>query len=241
MHARLLAGTLIAAAAAAPHALAPAPAPAAPPATASATAAPNAFGSLGLRLGDTRYSARWRRVAGAGSGRLRDLVQPARALAVPAKAEFVNSALNRRIRYRFDAHPSGDQWATAGETLSRGAGDCEDYVIAKMHALRALGVPARDLYMTIGHDASAGIAHAVLLVRAGSQLLVLDNRSDRMVPEAAYRHFYPIISFSAAGDSWLHGYPRGMTPAYVRGMSASFADGRHALGNSEASRRPRRA
>lgn len=60
-----------------------------------------------------------------------------------------------------------------------------------------------------------------------------------MVPQEAYRDFYPVISFSAAGKSWLHGYPRGRTPAYVKAMSASFADGRHALGSSEASRRPR--
>lgn len=211
------------------------------PAARAAASAPNAFGSVGLGLGDTRYSERWRRVASsAGPAQMRSLVQPARALPGPSKAEFVNAALNRRIRYRFDSS-GGDHWATAGETLRRGAGDCEDYAIAKMHALRALGVPAGDLYMTIGHDAAAGIAHAVLLVRSGGRLFVLDNRSDRLVPQEAYRDFYPIISFSAAGRSWLHGYPRGRTPDYVRRMSASFADGSHALGSSEASRRSRPA
>lgn len=184
MHAKLLAAATAGAAAIAPLAFATAPiataATAATPATATAAAAPNVFGSIGLSLGRTRYSDRRRRAsAPSGEAGLRQLVQPARALAAPARAEFVNAALNRRIRYRFDTHPSGDQWASAGETLRRGAGDCEDYVIAKMHALKALNIPAGDLFMTIGHDSAAGVAHAVLLVRLGGQFLVLDNRSDR--------------------------------------------------------------
>lgn len=235
--------TLFAAAAAAALFTVPSAVPAAPAAARSAAAAagPNAFGSVALGLGHTRYSDRWRRVAASGAGaQLPGLVKPARALTAAAKADYVNAMLNRRIRYRFDTHASGDYWATARETLSSGAGDCEDYVIAKMHALRASGVPASDLFMTIGQDSAAGAAHAVLLVRAGGRLLVLDNRIDRPVAQEAYRDFYPIISFSASGKSWLHGYPRGRTPAYVKTLSARFADGSHALGSSEASRRPRR-
>lgn len=205
----------------------------------SAAAAPDAFGSVGLALGPNRYSERWRRVSASGdSSELARLVQPARALGAPAKAAFVNAALNRRISYRFDTDPSGDRWASAAETLRKGAGDCEDYVIAKMHALRRLGVPARDLYMTIGQEGTAGAAHAVLLVRAGGGLYVLDNRTDRLIAERDYRGFHPIISFSAAGGSWLHGYKRGRTPPAVKAMSQVFAEGRHVpLGSSEASRR----
>ncbi|HET7817166.1 MAG TPA: transglutaminase-like cysteine peptidase [Sphingomicrobium sp.] len=204
-----------------------------------AAAAPDAFGSVALALGPNRYSERWQRVAASGApGELARLVQPARALGPTAKAAFVNAALNQRIRYRFDTDPTGDRWASAAETLGKGAGDCEDYVIAKMHALKRLGVPARDLYMTIGQEGTAGAAHAVLLVRASGGLYVLDNRSDRLIPEASYGGFYPIISFSAAGGSWLHGYPRGRTPPAVRAMSQVFAQGRHVpLGSSEASRR----
>ena len=217
-----------------------APAPAIAPLSPNpAAAAPDAFGSVALALGPNRYSERWRRVAlDGGPVELGRLVQPARALGPAAKAAFVNAALNRRIRYRFDTDASGDRWASATETLGKGAGDCEDYVIAKMHALRRLGVPARDLYMTIGQDGAAGAAHAVLLVRAGGGLYVLDNRSDRLIPQSAYRGFHPIISFSAAGKSWLHGYKRGHTPPAVRTMSQLFAQGRHVpLGSSEASRR----
>lgn len=233
MHAKFLTAAAAAIAFAVPATTTPAPA-------AVAASGPDVFGSKALGLGQTRYSERWRRVAAPGAtGQLKGLVKPAQALSAPAKASFVNAALNRRIRYRFDTHASGDYWATARETLSSGAGDCEDYVIAKMHALRAAGIAPSDLFMTIGQDSAAGTAHAVLLVRAGGRMLVLDNRIDRPVAQEAYRDFYPIISFSAAGKSWLHGYPRGTTPAYVKALSARFADGSHAIGSSEASRRPR--
>ena len=212
---------------------------AAEPARLPASAGPDLFGSVGLKLGANRYSERWRRVTAPGaSAGLGQLVEAARTLQRPAQAQFVNAALNRSIRYRFDTDPSGERWATPRETLSRGFGDCEDYAIAKMHALRRLGVAPGDLFMTIGHDAAAGAAHAVLVVRANGRFFVLDNRTDRLIPEQGYGDFYPILSFSAAGGSWLHGYRRGQTPAAVKMMSEIFAQGRHVpLGSSEASRR----
>lgn len=215
---------------------------AAQPRNASHADGPNVFGSIGLPLGHTRYSDRWRRVAfSTAPGKLQQLTYPAQSLTGAAKVQFVNAALNRSIRYRFDTDPSGDYWATPRETLAQGAGDCEDFVIAKMHALRGAGVSPNDLFMTIGHDARAGAAHAVLVVRAQGQFWVLDNRTDRPIPQQSYRQFYPIISFSASGRSWLHGYPIGKTPPAVRAMSLAFTQGKGVkIGNSEASRRPLR-
>ena len=209
------------------------------PPQAPVSPSPDLFGSVALKLGHNRYSNRWSRVALSGdAAELGGLVQPARALPLDGQAAFVNAALNQRIRYRFDSDPSGDRWATARETLKQRAGDCEDYVIAKMHALRRLGARPGDLFMTIGHDEAAGMAHAVLVVRAKGGLVVLDNRTDRVIPEQQYRGFYPILSFSAAGEAWLHGYRRGQTPAAVRMMSQRFAQGQHLqLGSAEGSRR----
>jgi len=134
---------------------------------------------------------------------------------------LVNASMNHRIRYRYDTDPSGDTWSTAGETLRRSTGDCEDYVIAKLQALKALGVAERDLFMTIGHDGYAGAVHAVLVVRADGRFLVLDNRTDRLIPEDQFRGFYPMITFGS-GASWLHGYERGKTPAAVRAIDLAF-------------------
>lgn len=195
------------------------------PATASpsisSSVSPNVFGSVALPVDHSRYSGRWLRVSKASrSPALVSLVKPAKSLDRGQQAVFVNAAMNRRLTYRFDSHPSGDHWASVSETLSKSGGDCEDFVIAKMHALRTLGIPSQDLYMTIGTDSAIGAVHAVLLVRDGSRFWVLDNRSDRLIPQETYRNFHPILTFSG-NQSWLHGYKRGSTPAPVRAIDAA--------------------
>ena len=168
---------------------------------------PDAFGSVALPLGPNRFSQRWRRAAaGGGPPRLIELIAPARRMDRPGQARFVNAALNRQIAFRSD---DGDRWSTASETLSRAAGDCEDYAIAKMQALRALGVPDHDLFLTIGQDLAVRQAHAVLLVRVGGRFWVLDNRHDRLIPDDQSRDFMPTLSLRADGKSWLHGFRRG--------------------------------
>lgn len=198
---------------------------------------PNVFGSIALPVANSRYSARWARVLhDARPQSLRTLVSPARGHDRGQQASFVNASLNHRLSYRYDTHPSGDHWATASETLAKSAGDCEDFVITKMQALRSLGVPAEDLYMTIGTDAAVGAVHAVLLVRQGGRFWVLDNRRDRVIAQESYRDFYPILTFSR-DRTWLHGYKRGTTPAAVRALdTARIARlGNLPIGNSRGS------
>lgn len=152
---------------------------------------------------------------------------------------LVNASLNERLRYRHDTHPSGDHWSTASETLSRAAGDCEDYAIAKLQALKALGVPERDLFMTIGHDGPGGAVHAVLMARMGNQFFVLDNRTNQLIPDEQLSDFYPMITFGAR-SSWLHGYQRGKTPAAIRAINIALQSNHELpLGNSERSVGPR--
>ncbi|HUE78626.1 MAG TPA: transglutaminase-like cysteine peptidase, partial [Sphingomicrobium sp.] len=112
----------------------------------------------------------------------------------------------REIVWRSDATEWGrhDYWASASETLTRGAGDMEDHAILKMQALRALGFSASDLFLMMGKDKVAGPI-TVLVVR-------LDPRNYVMLedlggpPIAADRHtgFKPIMSFSGS-NSWVHG------------------------------------
>lgn len=172
----------------------------------SAVAGPDAFGSVALPLEPNRFTQRWRRAAaGGGPPRLIELISPARRMDRSGQARFVNAALNRQIAFRPD---DGDRWSTASETMSRAAGDCEDYAIAKMQALRTLGVPDHDLFLTIGQDLAVRQAHAVLLVRVGGRFWVLDNRYDRLIPDDQYRDFMPTLSLRADGQSWLHGFRR---------------------------------
>ena len=55
-----------------------------------------------------------------------------------------------------------DYWATPSEFLGTQKGDCEDFVIAKYFALRALGVPDERLYLTYVKALKQNVAHMVL-------------------------------------------------------------------------------
>ena len=193
---------------------------------------PDVFDSVAVPLRHSRYSERWQRVVRqTRPPQLLGLIQPARLLGRDQQMQFVNASMNRHINYRFDTDPSGDQWATVNETLEKRAGDCEDIVIAKMQALRALGVPATDLYMTIGREGSSGAVHAILLVRMANRFWVLDNRIDRLVTQEDYKDFYPILTFSG-GSTWVHGYRRDAIPAAVRALNFALNGHNLPLGSS---------
>ena len=98
-------------------------------------------------------------------------------------------------------------FATPLETMGRGRGDCEDYVIAKYFTLRALGVPESRLRLTyvrarIG-SASSGIsqAHMVLSYYATTESmpLVLDNLVSSIQPANTRTDLTPVFSFNAQG------------------------------------------
>ena len=210
-------------AAVAPSMAAPGEAQPRPAGSAIVAGPPHVFGSIAIPLKSTRFDDRWQRVlrSDAGRGEMASLVAAARRAPKMEQLRLVNASLNERIRYRRDGSPSGDHWSTVRETLGRSAGDCEDYVIAKLQALRALGVPESDLFMTVGHEGSAGAVHAVLVARIGHQFFVLDNRANRLIPHDQFSGFYPIMTFGAR-SSWLHGYARGTTPAAVKARSIAL-------------------
>ena len=56
-----------------------------------------------------------------------------------------------------------DYWATAGETLRRREGDCEDIAIVKMQLLAAHGVRREDMSLVIARDQVRGADHALLV------------------------------------------------------------------------------
>jgi predicted transglutaminase-like cysteine proteinase len=175
---------------------------------------PDVFGSTALSVAHTPLDAKWQRVQSA-------LAVPAsaqRALSVAsaaddraARVEAVNSWVNRQITFTDDnrAYGAPDRWATASETLSRGRGDCEDYAIAKMQMLRALGFAAEDLYLTVVKDLVRRADHAVLLVRVDDRMLVLDNNTDVVLESQQVADYRPVFTYAASG-SWVHGYQRPM-------------------------------
>ena len=167
---------------------------------------PHAFLSIPLTVSHNPYQIAWRRVS-AGSGISTSVSNEARMLNGLSKLHLVNQWVNSSITYEDDAEnwSANDYWATAEQTLNKRAGDCEDIAILKMQILRAAGVPASTMYMTIGSDLAAERAHAVLVVRNNGQFWVLDSTTDTIQMSDGYIDFRPIFSLGATA-TWLHGY-----------------------------------
>ena len=79
----------------------------------------------------------------------------------------INRAINLSIRPMSDLAQYGveDYWASPLESLSSGAGDCEDYAIAKYVALEESGIASADLQLEIVRDVEHQATHAVVEVR----------------------------------------------------------------------------
>jgi len=92
----------------------------------------------------------------------------------------VQVAVNAGTTYRTDPDLYGrpEYW-----TAAEGAGDCEDYALAKLRRLMALGWPRADLRIATCWDETGGY-HAVLTVDTDHGCYVLDNRQPGLVPWA---------------------------------------------------------
>ena len=108
--------------------------------------------------------------------RWRSLIAEMRALPREQWMKRVNAEVNK-LRYVADAQNwrKADYWGTPAEFIARG-GDCEEYATTKYLLLRALGVSASSMRVMILNGSLAQPAHAVLVVRSGDQMMVLDNQ-----------------------------------------------------------------
>lgn len=182
---------------------------------------PDVFGSVALSVGRTSLDRRWRKVARQGvSGAPATYAASLRGRGEMARVEAVNRYVNHRVRFVDDARQYGreDLWSAASETLRRGRGDCEDYAIAKLQMLRAAGFSDRDLYLVVAKDLVRRADHALLVVRAGGRMLVLDNGTDTILDADDARDYRPVLTFAANG-AWTHGYRRGMPPMTVAAVT----------------------
>jgi len=76
-----------------------------------------------------------------------------------------------------------DYWATPNEFVTRGKGDCEDFVIAKYFSLKELGIEPKNMMLIIVKVDGMKELHAVLGVKNGSsEILILDNLSWKILP-----------------------------------------------------------
>ena len=135
------------------------------------------------------------------------LVLAASRLELDMRAAFVNIVINRSVAYALDSPTgaAGDAWSTPFETLARGAGDCEDFAIAKFYLLIASGAPregVRLLYAIYRWPDQAAKPLPHLVTVAGWPLAdpcVLDCINPLLVPLSRRDDLEPLFSFDQLG------------------------------------------
>ncbi|WP_144633310.1 transglutaminase-like cysteine peptidase [Bordetella genomosp. 13] len=130
-------------------------------------------------------------------------VQPGQAL------QLANDFWNGHVQSGEDPAIWGqaDYWATPLESLGRGVGDCEDFVIGKYVTLVAMGVPSiklRFIYVRArigGPGSGTQVAHMVLgyYETPNAVPLVLDSLVTAILPATQRRDLAPVFSFNAEG------------------------------------------
>jgi len=129
------------------------------------------------------------------------MVDNAKAREGRARLGEINRAINLAIRPMSDLAQYGaiDIWSSPLVTFANGAGDCEDYAIAKFVALRQAGISPDDLRIVIMRDTIQGEDHAVAAARLDGHWLMLDNRRMAMVEDAYVRNYRPTFVIDQYG------------------------------------------
>lgn len=158
-----------------------------------------------IQLAAQRYGAHGRQTIEAW----RNLLQAEQGASPLEQVRQVNAFVNHHITYAEDRDVWGveDYWATPLESMGRGAGDCEDYAIAKYFSLLILGIPADHLRITYVRARTGSpqnptfIAHMVLAYypNVEGEPLILDNLQGEVMPASQRSDLNPIFSFNSAG------------------------------------------
>ena len=135
------------------------------------------------------------------AARLAALIDEATPLKGRHLFAVVNRAINLAVAYTSDErqYGAGDVWSSPLTTLASGRGDCEDYAIAKMFALRAAGVAAEDLRLLVARVRGDADIHAVLAARHDGHWFLLDNRSMTLVEDSFSMDLTPLFAMDAGG------------------------------------------
>jgi len=185
---------------------------------------PNIFDTVALPIRARQTSTRWLKImrARVDEPTLVQLTQGADGLAPEETVAFVQSAMKHLSVRRSALHHCRDDgfWAPADQTLSTEKGDCIDIVVAKMEALRLLGVPRKDLYLTTGflgdpNDVANRRETAALLVWIDGRFWMLPEHSQEVIDagrtDLSATRFTPVFTYGVGG-TWVHGKLLGRPP-----------------------------
>ena len=122
------------------------------------------------------------------------------------KIKNVNDFFNQ-ITYKTDAAhwKQKDYWATPFEFMGTGAGDCEDYAIAKYFSLIKLGIPDDKLRITyvIYKKANSRFEQAYMVLtyyhKTGAEPVIFDNINRRLELASKRDDLKPVYSFNSSG------------------------------------------
>ncbi len=134
------------------------------------------------------------------------LIDTGKTITELEKLQQVNDFFNHNIAFSDDlvVWKKADYWATPFELLSIGAGDCEDYSIAKYFTLVELGIDQSKLRITYVTVLGLNNRHMVLTYFESSHAvpLVLDNINPNIIASTDRRDLSPVYSFNGSG-LWL--------------------------------------
>ena len=121
----------------------------------------------------------------------------------------VNSRANRSIRpiSDFNQYRVMERWSLP---TARG-GDCEDYALYKKRELIRAGIPAEQLLIAVVLDRKRQ-PHAVLILRTGTQDLVLDNMNSRILPWQKTGYTFLRLQNPRQPSGWVSVMAGGMLP-----------------------------
>jgi predicted transglutaminase-like cysteine proteinase len=138
-----------------------------------------------------------------------NLIETYETKSTTEKTKAVNDFFNNNTRFEDDIihWKQSDYWATPLETLGSGAGDCEDYVIAKYFTLIRLGISVEHLRLIYvkaqigGATSKIFQAHMVLgyYEQPNSIPLILDSLVSEIETADKRTDLRPVFSFNSDG------------------------------------------
>jgi predicted transglutaminase-like cysteine proteinase len=169
------------------------------------------FSSVAFQIGGIPGKARWATVSSAGldpaGSSIGTAIEAAKDKPIAQQLVAINGAVNRAITYTKDQDVYGkrDYWAKPQETLAKAKGDCEDFAILKMAALKAAGVPASSMTLVVLKDQRRNLFHAVLAVSTDRGQYILDNLRMDVPRDTALGDYQALYSMSES-RTFIHGY-----------------------------------